>query len=520
MKLKNTNKSAIILSLLFAQAFSIQFAAAAESGWREALVEGNRRLQLRELEEAESCFKQAVRESKRDQSASVDDRVLCLESLANVLQLEDITQEAVPKYKKSLHKLKQAHGQSSLKLLPTLETLGQIYYLDGQYESAIITYKKALSIINDNGQNGTFAYALVARLLGQAFAQTHVIGQTESWYDQSLTTAMGVNQIPDDTFLEGLLSDYIDIVSKASVNRRILSSAVQKELLKDSIDSYSRTKSVDASQWNKSVQVNVIDPVTGKPSAIRKDDRASSQFDRVLDVQQQAIPVEKSVTADSGMSLEKTLTAASPVPSKDLTLVRINKQREEFYERMIATDLDSLGPNHPSTARDLTGLAYIYISEKRLSEAKPLLERALSIYKNAYGADPLMVKRAEAMLNVIDSNASVHLESSHDVNEILASLKPVPIGVQKMEVALRLNYLALLYYSSGNLEQAAKIYAWALPATANACGDRSAITASCLYDYARLLRSANNVEFAKKYEAASTLIDNQNLARQAALSLP
>ncbi|MDR3615713.1 MAG: tetratricopeptide repeat protein [Candidatus Obscuribacterales bacterium] len=507
-KIENTKKHTAVLTALIALIFSNQYASGDESVWRQALEEGKRRLQLRELEQAQGCFEQAVKESKRDRSVNVDDRVLCLESLANVLQLEDITQEALPKYKKSLHMLKKAHGDSSIELLPTLESLGQIHYLDGQYENAIKYYEQALAVIKENGQTGTFAYALVTRLLGQACAQTHVIGQTESWYDQSLTTTMSISQIPDDLFLEGLLSDYIDIIVKANESHRILSSALQKELLKDTIESYSRTKSVDTSQWNKSVSLNVIDPISGKTQDLRKNEPTASQFDKVLDIQQKTIPIEKVVTA------------ASSASSKDATLARINKQREEFYERMIATDLDSLGPNHPSTARDLTGLAYVYISEKRLPEAKPLLERALSIYKNAYGADPLMVKRAETMLSAIDSTSTSSLESSRDVNEILASLKPVPIGVQKMEVALRLNYLALLYYSAGNLDQAAKIYAWALTATANACGDRSAITASCLYDYARLLRSQNNVETAKKYEAASAAINDHNLARRAALSVP
>jgi tetratricopeptide (TPR) repeat protein len=503
-EVKNTKTKIALFTVLLALTFSNQCALADESVWRQALAEGNRRLNLRELEQAQDCFKQAVKESKKDHAASVDDRVLCLESLANVLQLEDITQEALPKYIKSQHLLKKAHGQSSPQLLPTLETLGQIHFEDGQYERAIGYYEQALSVIRDNELTGTFAYAKVAHLLGQAYAQSHVIAETECWYDQSLSTAMNISQIPDDQFLEELLSDYIDVVNKANDSRRILSSALQKELLRDNIESYSRTKSVDTSQWNKSVSLNVIDPVSGKAQAVSKDDAASSQFEKLLDAQQ------KNTTA----------IAASSTPSKDVTLARINKQREEFYERMIATDLDSLGPNHPSTARDLTGLAYIYISEKRVSEARPLLERALSIYKNAYGAYPLMVKRAETMLSVIDSSSAVSLENSRDVSEILASLKPVPIGVQKMDVALRLNYLALLYYSSGNLEQAAKIYAWALPATANACGDRSAITASCLYDYARLLRSENDVELAKKYEAASTIINDQNLTRQAALSMP
>ena len=103
---------------------------------REALGQGNKLLKTKQLEPAQRCFEQAVKDVKHDKSANADNRVECFESLAAVLQTEDITEKALPLYLKSVKELKKAHGQDSLTLLPALEALGTIHRLDSQYEKS------------------------------------------------------------------------------------------------------------------------------------------------------------------------------------------------------------------------------------------------------------------------------------------------------------------------------------------------------------------------------------------------
>ena len=57
---------------------------------------------------------------------------------------------------------------------------------------------------------------------------------------------------------------------------------------------------------------------------------------------------------------------------------------------MIGTDLNALGPHHPSVGNDLNGLAHFYIHKKDYAQAEPLLLRAQSIYQQAYGERNLL----------------------------------------------------------------------------------------------------------------------------------
>jgi Tetratricopeptide repeat len=47
----------------------------------------------------------------------------------------------------------------------------------------------------------------------------------------------------------------------------------------------------------------------------------------------------------------------------------------------------SYGHDHPNVARDLNNLAGLLLATNRRKEAKPLLRRALSIFRRSFGRD-------------------------------------------------------------------------------------------------------------------------------------
>ncbi len=55
--------------------------------------------------------------------------------------------------------------------------------------------------------------------------------------------------------------------------------------------------------------------------------------------------------------------------------------------RALAIDEASLGPDHPSVARDLNNLALLLKATNRLAEAEPLMRRALAIVTASLGPD-------------------------------------------------------------------------------------------------------------------------------------
>jgi tetratricopeptide (TPR) repeat protein len=58
---------------------------------------------------------------------------------------------------------------------------------------------------------------------------------------------------------------------------------------------------------------------------------------------------------------------------------------EWSYQRALAIDEKALGPKHPDVARDLNGLATLYVATGRYLEAEQLMRRALAIDGQRFG---------------------------------------------------------------------------------------------------------------------------------------
>jgi tetratricopeptide (TPR) repeat protein len=474
-------------------ASGFQSAFAAEAAWRAALAEGDRRMKTKELLAAEVCYREAVRDVRRSKTNSADDVVLCMEKLAANLQTQDQFSESVPLYKKSLRLLQKAHGKKSETTVPTLKTLGDIYENDSQYRVAARYYREALSIVSATSGQSSLRFAELQHLLGIATFKGGYPAQAEKLYNSALKITMQQTRLPASDSLEDLLSDYIDLVRKTyPIDRRILASSLQSELLKDRVDSFDRSKNTEEAGWNKKVSLRMF-----------KSDG---------DAEKNKVDPAQPTEAPPPIVMDRSMPDS-------VALQQINKQRQDFYERMIAIDEKTLGPQHPSVARDLTGLAYVFLSQKKYEDAKIVVNRALQIYQASYGADPLVVKRTQLLLNLIDRRQP-GADDSAPVKDYLATLPAIPAEAQNIEIALRLNYLGLLCYSEGKIDDAATIYAWALAATARSCGEQSMLAGTCLSDYSRVLRSAGRQPESEQYEQAAHSIVSRALAKEAALLMP
>jgi len=197
----------------------------------------------------------------------------------------------------------------------------------------------------------------------------------------------------------------------------------------------------------------------------------------------------------------------------------IGQQKIAFYERMIAVDIKSLGAEHPSVARDLSGLGAVYMAAGRYDEAKIVFMRALKIYETVYGDDAMLVKRTRTMLELVTENQIAAQSGDGAGTNFVAALPPVPLAAQKLDIAISLNYLAALCFSLGRVEDAEKLYAWSVSDTYHTTGERSLLLAAGLKDYARVLRTAGgsaNVSRAEVLESDARAITSRVLSQQAA----
>lgn len=468
------------------------------SNWRQSVAEGERRLLRQELPVAEDCFSQAVKEVKRDKSATADDLASCLYKEASVQRMQDMKEEAMSNFKKALKVLERAHGKKSKLLLPEIIQIAEINEVDGEYKRSLKIFQRAVEIAKVDPGEKSLTYAERLHELGRVQFESKQAKDAELSYSQALTLVMAQPSLESDKFLQEVLSDYIDMLEKTYGAGKSLPSSVRAELLKDRVGQIPRSRGVEPSAFEKEVSVRLA-----------KEASAKAQEE------------EKLVPRDDQAKVELR-SALPPIPKQNepsgdfVALESINKQRVDFYERMIAIDVKSLGASHPSVARDLGGLGAIYLSQKKYGDAKPLYQRALKIYEASYGEDALLVKRTKTILQLIDeAMAPSDGTVGGELSDYVSTLPTIPLAVQTMEMSLRLNELALLLYSQGRLDDAARVYSWALSCTSRTTGANSILSACTLRDYARVLRSQGRIAEADRMDGDAHIIMRAGMAEQA-----
>lgn len=518
------------------------------TAWETFFEQGQAYLDARSYEKAETSFRQALRSIKRVPHSD-DQLVACMRALADVLQLQDYKELSWDLYLKSLKILEKAHGENSIILLPQLLTMGAVTELEGEYLKSISFYQRAADIARVKLGESSYQLAICQRHLGHAYFCSGNAGEAEKFYRQALYLMMAQASLPSRDLLMELLSDYSDLLVKYSGPTKNLASAYEKELLRDDVQSSDllSLRAVPQSAFQQAILKREAEEMGGAQSTA-PDTAPVESFSTVAQLLN-AIPVG---TASGGKAGSNTTS-----PSQ---LSSTGSEGVEYYERMIAIDVRTLGPDHPSVARDLRGLAALYISEKRYAEAIPLLERAISIYSSVYPAGDLSVQRLRLLLSLISDNADAAADldasiaadtpalrglgasasgqqadagtasgaspvtvaassaasgaaNSVSTNAISTTVR-IPLEAQTFEVAQRLNEIAFRSFCQGKMADARVNYSWALASISNATGVRSVFTAACLQDYARVMRVSGFAKQADQMQRQSKTILAEVLSKQ------
>lgn len=494
--------------------------------WMTYLKEGDRFLKSRQLEQAEHAFKQAWESAKKSHDASLDDKVLCIQKLASSMIMQDMVSDPLPLYKKSLKMLKKAHGKSSDEVARTLVIVGGIYEEEGDYEKAAKRYEEALGIVAKLDGESSLKYADYQHRYGRAYVDLARYDKAEENYLASLANVMHQQSLPEDVFLEDLLDDYVFLLRKTENDGKVLESFLQKELLKDRLLEQ-RKRAVPVSAWSKEVNVRLAGSTgsrSGNPG-LRGLELAPGAGPFTGSVPQSTIsgdiilprndseklPTSNPSATESGVGTDRSYSDVA-------ALEKINVQRVDFYERMIAADIDSLGRDHPSVARDLSGLASIYLSQRKYSEAKPLLQRALTIYEKNYQGQSGPAVDTRKLLELISEEENPMTEVK--TISYIGSLPKIPLQAQRIEIALRLNDLAFMAFCQGKIETSLKLYNWALSSMARAAGEQSVLSAANMNDMSRPMHISGQAREAARMRKIARAIIRRDIAANRSKLLP
>lgn len=452
--------------------------------WQDFISQGDIQLKLQRLPQAEECFRQALKITRQTTPAKSDDIVTCQNKLASVLAMQDQSEEVIPLYKKSLKQLQKAHGKNSPLLIPTLLALGKVQEMDGEYLKAIKLYQRAVDIDAQDKNSDTLRQALCLHNLGLASYKANLVQSAEDCYRKALTLILAQKSLTDTTELIALLSDYLDLRQHYTGASKILVSHFQSELLKDQIQNLSSTRAVAPSSFESQVSLRFKPAANAAPVVIPEQTDTSGLIDEI---------------------------ARQNAMDKGNADAALNSSGIDYMERMVAIDIKTLGPNHPSVARDLKGLAAVYVNQGRYEQARPLLMRALNIYTTVYGPKSVAAQRLSTLLDLL-KQAKESAQITPDLISELTGKSTIPLAAQTLEIAQRLNELAFASYCQGKLEDASAFYAYALDSTLHATGERSLFTAATLKDYERVLRSLGQTSQAEKYSTISRNITTEALA--------
>ena len=556
-------KSALKLSLLLAVlqiALTVTQTGAAEvtNTWQKDLATGQMLLDQQKLPEAEQAFRRAV-QAVEQSHASPDDLTQCYSRLGDVLALRSQTGKAQGFYRKALTTQEKAYGINSPKVVPSLFALGSLFESEGDPTTAMGLYQRAFKISEKHYGPYSPNVAHSLQRLGRATYHAGNKQEGEKHYKTALSILLKEPGLGASEQLQALMKDYSDTLKednsetnqglskdfqsdftkqqtsqKSSDRGASLSSdgiqTTSPDGLKPALSDSDHSTSLDAASIKQS---SITHPITDEgstavasaissPNPIDNFSNGSTglpqtKSDSSYWQKQNTFRLHTSSDSQTDMAPEVVLRGMNlPFQGKSLTPAYITMNDSIFkqshfgkdegdYQRMIAIDIKSLGPNNPAVGNDLIGLSLYYLSSEKYKEAQPLLMKALSIYEQTYGQNNILTIRTRALLASTVFHLGLPEEAASLYRQALGHGEE-GLGPNNLETARILNELAYLYYHQGKLEEACTFYQWALASTRAALGDNDPLVAACMRDYARVLRSLGRNDEANSIEVKAASI--------------
>jgi CHAT domain-containing protein/Tfp pilus assembly protein PilF len=156
-------------------------------------------------------------------------------------------------------------------------------------------------------------------------------------------------------------------------------------------------------------------------------------------------------------------------------------------------------------------LAALYWSQGRYSEAEPLYQQALAIFKKQLGDNhPLTASSLDNLASLYDSQGR-YSEAEPLYKQALA-IRKQQLGDNHPDTAISLNNLAGLYTVQGRYSEAEPLYKQALAIHKQQLGDNHPLTAASLNNLAALYQSQDDIPQAINYLSQGLAVEEYNLS--------
>lgn len=500
-----TGKTALIALCIFTACVSSDAASAAATSesWSEVYAEGDSALNAQTPSIAEQRFRKAV-ELVKKQSKDPADLDKCLLKLSSALTLLDRTAEARSILQQMLTEHQRKFGSNSSRLTAVLMGLGSIEEAAGDHTLAMTYYNRALQISEKN--YGTYSpdAAIALRGIGRMHGKMGNKTAATDSYKRAITILSKEPNLEAAEQLKAVTHEYGDLLKGSDTSDRNLIDDFQKDIFND--QQPNKTPATSGSGTNLN-----IPPTSGSNLSGVVQSQWQQQSEQQLSQVRTSDTNENEAVSLRGIhmpSSDEALKPAFKVVSDTIFQQNRYHAGEAQYKRMIAADTDSLGPNHPSVANDLNGLAQLYIAQKRFTEARSCLTRALAIYEATYHSQNVLTINTMAALASVEANLGHIPEATKLYRESLSNAQET-LGPNSLETAKILNGLAFLYFQQGQLDKASTFYQWAIASTEKAVGARDPLLAACLKDYAQVLRGLDKNTQASEVEQRAGQILSQ-----------
>ncbi|MBU6451214.1 MAG: tetratricopeptide repeat protein [Cyanobacteria bacterium REEB67] len=476
------------LALALGATFYSPLRAAESTLWSTSYAKGLAEEAEQKPEQAVVYFKQALAQMQTEvhQQSDLEN---CLRRLGNAQMLHGQTREANATYSNLLSLLSKHYGAANQKVAPVLILLGSVQESLGDHQAAMEYYRRALKINEKN--YGVYSPEFAGNLhkLGKASARRGDKVGAEKNYKQALAILSTEPGLAASSELKNLLRDYSDLIKVDETS--------SSDLVKDfNSDIYGASASAPKPANLAGAPAGAADSAWQKQSDFQLKVHAQGQVGEDPQVELRGINAPTS---------EQNLSPVFKTMSETIFHQSHFEKGEAFYKRKIAIDIEALGSSHPTVANDLCGLAIFYLSEQKYGEARPLLLRALPIYRKAWGENNLLTINTLASL----ASAEFHLgnvEVASSLYKDALSRSQSALGPNNLETARILNELAYLYFHQGRLADACTFYEWALASTESAVGQKDPLVAACLKDYALVLKGLGRASEAGAVESRAESI--------------